>query len=147
MLFRFGIPSYAADFLLDTTRSAIQLARQGCLERYPDLRILLSHGGGFIPYAAERIAMHCDPDGDMARGLERLRRFYYDTALCGPSALPSLLAFVDPARITFGSDWPFAPIEATLPLAAALDGFPMEATRRRQLDRGNAEALFPRLAV
>lgn len=141
-----GIPAYAADFLLDTARSAINLARQGCLERYPDLRIVLSHGGGFIPYAAERIAGHCASDGTIRSGLEVLRRFHYDTALCGPSALPSLLAFADPQRITFGSDWPFAPAEATVPLAAALDAFPMEASTRQQLARGNAERLFPRLA-
>lgn len=142
-----GIPAYAADFLLDTTRSAINLARQGCLERYPDLRIILSHGGGFLPYAAERIAASCDRDGDMAAGLARLRRFHYDTALCGASTLPSLLAFADPNRITFGSDWPFAPAEATVPLAAALDAFPIEAERRQQLARRNAETLFPRLAT
>ncbi|MEB3193580.1 MAG: amidohydrolase family protein [Cyanobacteriota bacterium] len=141
-----GIPPYAADFLLDTTRSAINLVRQGCLERFPDLRILLSHGGGFIPYAAERIAVHCSSDGSILRGMEALRRFHYDTALCGPSALPSLLAFADPQRITFGSDWPFAPIEATLPLVAGLDAFPMDSRVRYQLARGNAEALFPRLA-
>lgn len=141
-----GIPAYAADFLLDTARSAINLARQGCLERYPDLRIVLSHGGGFLPYAAERIAGHCASDGTIQSGMELLRRFHYDTALCGPSALPSLLAFADPQRITFGSDWPFAPADATVPLAAALDAFPMEAAVRQQLARGNAECLFPRLA-
>ena len=141
-----GIPPYAADFLLDTVRSAINLARHGCLERFPDLRFILSHGGGFLPYAAERIASQCSADGSILAGMERLRRFHYDTSLCGPSALPSLLAFADPQRITFGSDWPFAPAEVTIPLAAALDGFPMEPQARHQLARGNAEALFPRLA-
>lgn len=141
-----GIPAYAADFLLDTTRSAINLARQGCLERYPNLRIILSHGGGFIPYAAERIAGHCSSDGTILSGMECLRKFYYDTALCGTSALPSLLAFANPERITFGSDWPFAPADATVPLAAAMDAFAMEAQVRQQLARGNAERLFPRLA-
>lgn len=141
-----GIPAYAADFLLDTARSAINLARQGCLERYPDLRILLSHGGGFLPYAAERISVHCSRDGTILSGMEMLRRFHYDTALCGPSALPSLLAFADPERITFGSDWPYAPADATVPLAAAMDAFPMEASTRQRLARGNAERLFPRLA-
>lgn len=98
-----GIPAYAADFLLDTTRSAINLARQGCLERYPDLRIVLSHGGGFIPYAAERIAASCEPDGDMAAGLARLRR----SITTPPSA----------ERAPCPRCWPL-PIPAGSPLAA-----------------------------
>src|SRR6185503_6278828 len=47
-----GIPPYIADFLLDTTRAAINLARSGTLERCPDVKVILSHAGGFIPYAA-----------------------------------------------------------------------------------------------
>ena len=28
---------------------------------YPDLKIILSHAGGFLPYAAERVARICSP--------------------------------------------------------------------------------------
>jgi len=38
-----------------------------------------------------------------------MRKFYFDTALtASPNALPSLLAFADPHRITYGSDFPYA---------------------------------------
>jgi predicted TIM-barrel fold metal-dependent hydrolase len=60
--------------------------------------------------------------------------------------LPSLLAFADPARITFGSDWPFAPRERSLHFAQLLDAFPLTPQQRQAIDRGNAETLFPRLA-
>ena len=59
-----GIPPFSADFLLDTTRAAINMAKTGFLERFPDLKIILSHGGGFVPYAAERIARICSPSND-----------------------------------------------------------------------------------
>ncbi|SEB09478.1 amidohydrolase family protein [Variovorax sp. YR216] len=140
-----GIPPFAADFLLDTTRAAINMARRGWLDRYPDLKIILSHGGGFIPYAAERIARICSPDGDQASGIERLRRFYFDTALSSSAyALPSLLAFADPGRISFGSDWPYAPKERSLHFARLLDGFEMPDATRAAINRGNMEKLFPR---
>ncbi len=45
-----NIPSFAADFLLDTTRAAFLLVRNGIVRRYPKFRFILSHAGGFVPY-------------------------------------------------------------------------------------------------
>lgn len=142
-----GVPPFAADFLLDTTRAAINMARAGWLDRFPDLKIILSHGGGFVPYAAERIARICAPDGSTADGITRLRRYWFDTALTSsPYALPSLLAFAELGQITFGSDWPYAPKSRSLHFAGLLDRFDLDPTQRRAVDRGNAERLFPRLS-
>jgi predicted TIM-barrel fold metal-dependent hydrolase len=75
------------------------------LERYPDIRLILSHAGGFLPFASQRIARSVSPDGTDEPGLARLRKFHLDTALASsPYALPSLLAFTDVSHITFGSD-------------------------------------------
>jgi predicted TIM-barrel fold metal-dependent hydrolase len=143
-----GIPAFAADFLLDTTRAALSYARSGSLERYPDLKVILSHAGGFVPYAAERMARICSPDGANPGGIARLRQFWYDVALSSsPYALPSLLAFADHGRITFGSDWPYAPKERSWHFARLLDGYPLEPALRHAIHRGNAERLFPRLAT
>ena len=141
------IPPFAADFLLDTTRAAISMARQGWLTRFPNVRIILSHAGGFLPYAAERVARICSPSNDYAEGISLLRRYHFDTALSSsPYALPSLLAFADPERITFGSDWPYAPKDRSNHFARLLDAFPLEAGQREAINRGNASRLFPRLA-
>lgn len=80
-----GLPPFAVDFLLDTTRAAVNMARRGWLDRYPRLRIILSHGGGFLPYAAERVAQLCSPLRDAADGLQRL-------ALCTRGALGAFRA-------------------------------------------------------
>lgn len=143
-----GIPPFAADFLLDTTRAAIHYAQSGALERYPNLKIILSHAGGFLPYAAERVARICSPDGQNPGGIARLRQFYFDTALSSsPYALPALLAFADPTHITYGSDWPYAPKARGLHFARLLDDFPLTSAQREAIDRGNALRLFPRLGV
>lgn len=140
-----GVPAYAADFLLDTTRAAINIAKFGTLDDFPDVRFLLSHGGGFLPYASERIAFQCAPKQDVDAGLERLRRFYFDTALTSSAAaLPSLLAFADPTHITYGSDWPYAKLEKGRHFTENLDGYPLSDDQRARINRTNAELLFPR---
>jgi 6-methylsalicylate decarboxylase len=142
-----GIPPYAADFLLDTTRAAINISKSGWLERFPDVKLILSHAGGFIPYAAERIAHVVSPDGQNEGGLARLKRFYFDTALSSsPYALPALLAFADPTHITFGSDWPYAAKDRSVHFTKLLEDFPMSDAQRDAIYRRNAEKLFPRFA-
>ncbi|BBH46099.1 amidohydrolase [Pseudomonas sp. KU43P] len=141
-----GIPPYAADFLLDTTRAALNLAKRGCLERYPDLKIILSHAGGFVPYAAERMARVCSEDGSTEGGIQRLRKFYFDTALSGsPYALPALLAFAKPENITFGSDWPYANKARSSHFTGLLDAYGFTEEQRLAVNRDNALRLFPRL--
>ncbi|KAB0499169.1 amidohydrolase family protein [Pseudomonas vancouverensis] len=142
-----GIPPFAADFLLDTTRAALNLAKRGCLERYPELKIILSHAGGFVPYAAERMARICSEDGSIERGIHRLRKFYFDTALSSsPYALPALLAFAKPENITFGSDWPYAAKERSSHFTQLLDSFGFSEQQRLAVNRENALRLLPRLA-
>lgn len=142
-----GIPAFVADFLLDTTRAAILYAQSGALEQLPDLKVILSHAGGFVPYAAERIARICSPDGQNEGGIARLRKYYFDTALSSsPYALPSLLAFADPTHITFGSDWPHATQARSMHFARLLDDYPLSAEQRDAIHWRNAQNLFPRLA-
>lgn len=142
-----GVSPGAVDFLADSTRAAVNLIAHGCLRRYPRLRILLAHGGGYVPYAAARIASMISRDADEADVIDQLRRFWFDTALIGgPYALPSLLAFADPEHITFGSDWPyeFRPGQSRR-FTERLDAFPLTEEQRRAIGRENAEQLFPRL--
>jgi 6-methylsalicylate decarboxylase len=144
-----GIPAYIADFLLDTTRAAVNLVLQGTLSKYPDIRFVLSHGGGFLPYAATRIALAFGFEDSAAKDekVAELRRFYFDTALSSShSALPSLIAFADPERITFGSDWPYAITSTAKAFTATLDSFDVSGDVHAAINRGNAERLFPRLA-
>jgi len=147
-----GIVPPLLDFLLHTTRSAVQLVFNGVVDRYPDVRFILSHAGGFLPYAALRVAggvPHFRADlSDPAKTLHALKRFYFDTALSTGSAIPALLDFADGARILFGSDFPYAPPDVAAYFIAALDANPhLDAGQRMAISYRNALALFPRLAT
>ena len=144
-----GIPPFAADFLLDTTRAAYLLVRNGIVRQYPHIRFILSHAGGFVPYASHRMAITIA--GERGRSpldvLEDFRGFYFDTALSSsPAALPTLLAFARPGHVLFGSDWPFAPASAGQYFTAGLNAS-IDAATLAAVNRTNAEALFPRLAT
>jgi predicted TIM-barrel fold metal-dependent hydrolase len=141
-------PSVLADFLLDTTRAAVNLMLTRSLDRYPNIRWILAHAGGFLPYAASRVLalgerfFGVDPDVFQ----DYLGRFFYDTALSAPSALPSLLAAVPVERILFGSDWSAAPAGPVARCTAGLDegltAGGIDAPGRALIDHGNARRLF-----
>lgn len=145
-----GVAPFAADFLLDTARAAYLLVRNGIRSRYPNSRFILSHAGGFVPYASHRmaVAITADTGRSPAGILDDFASFYFDTALSSSAAaLPTLLAFAKPGHITFGSDWPFAPVAAGKLFAAGLETYALEADTRSAIDRTNALALFPRLGT
>jgi 6-methylsalicylate decarboxylase len=146
-----GVPPFATDFLLDTTRAAYLLVRNGICRKYPNIKFILSHAGGFVPYASYRMAVSIMADTGRSPTdiLDDFSGFYFDTALSSSAAaLPSLLAFAKPGHVTFGSDWPFAPVAAGKLFAASLETYPgLDADGREGIERGNALALFPRLGA
>jgi 6-methylsalicylate decarboxylase len=141
-----GISPGTVDFLADSVRSAVNLAKHGCLRRFPNVTVILSHGGGYLPYAALRIALMALPGEPEETALAQLRNFYFDTALTsGPYALPSLLAFAEPTHVIFGSDWPYARTGPALAFTKRLAEYLPDPGQAHAINRGNAEVLFPRL--
>ncbi|MDT5208187.1 MAG: 6-methylsalicylate decarboxylase [Mycobacterium sp.] len=62
-----GVAPFAADFLLDTTRAAYLLVRNGIRRKNPNIKFILSHAGGFVPYASHRMAVGIMPTPAPAR--------------------------------------------------------------------------------
>lgn len=145
-----SMPGFLIEFLFDTTRAVTNLIFTGTLERYQNIRWILSHAGGTVPYIAWRLSLaNFDPEflKRSPRGmLAYLKSFYYDTTLStSPYAMKTLLELVEPSQILFGSDFPFAPE----PLVAREVGdlqklnFLNDKTLKA-IVRDNALTLFPR---
>jgi hypothetical protein len=96
-----GIPAFAADYLHDTTRAALDLVRAGTVRRHPDLKIILSHGGGYVPYAAYRFAAGLAlTEGRTADELPAdFGTFYFETGLSTSPAEPAELRAPGPSRL------------------------------------------------
>jgi predicted TIM-barrel fold metal-dependent hydrolase len=145
-----GIPPFIADFLLDTTRAGYNLVRHDVPRRFPNLKFILSHAGGFLPYASHRLGLSIvEQTGRTAADVfDDLSSFYFDTALSAtPATLPSLLAFAKPGHVLFGSDWPFASEAYVAYFAKGLDSYAgLDDHQRDQIDHASAAELFPRLA-
>lgn len=97
-----------------TAVAAAGLIMSGTAERYPGIRFLLAHGGGFLPYQIGRLdrAYAARPDLAASR-IPRppgyyLRRMYADTIVHRPEALSFLAETLGAERVLLGSDYPFA---------------------------------------
>jgi len=148
---KLDIPGPVLEFVFDTTRAVANLIYSGTLDRYPNVRVIVSHAGGTAPFLAWRIGAGWMLPGVRQRApqgvMAYLRHLYYDTALSAAApALRALQQVADPSHILFGSDFPFAPEPVTRMMIdglASYDG--LDEAGRLKVERENALALFPRL--
>jgi aminocarboxymuconate-semialdehyde decarboxylase len=97
---------------LETTITAAHLVMAGVLERHPDLRILLAHGGGAILALRGRLrhshTFQPDARSRLAESpLDSIRRFYLDTVTHDEELLRAVIEFAGAERVLLGSDYPF----------------------------------------
>ena len=98
-------------FTMDTTLAAAKIVFSGVAERFPDIRWVLGHLGGAIPYLAERLDRGFEAFADCRVHIEKppseyLRNFYYDSVNFDPNALQLALDFAGVDRLVAGSDYP-----------------------------------------
>jgi aminocarboxymuconate-semialdehyde decarboxylase len=122
-----------AVFPLETALATTSLVAGRVLERFPRLRILLSHGGGAFPWIAPRIQYAWNMGTALSKAIsqsptETIKKFWYDTIVYDAAALRYLGECVGTDRLVVGSDYPFA-IRQTHPgafAASALGGIPLD---------------------
>ena len=115
----FGIPALDGYYLwnsvgnpLETAITAAHIAVAGVLERFPQLRILLAHGGGALPVLRGRLrrahAIRPEASERLSQGPDvSLRRFHYDTVTHDEGLLADLVRYAGPEQVLLGSDRPF----------------------------------------
>jgi aminocarboxymuconate-semialdehyde decarboxylase len=97
---------------LDTTIMVGKLMFSGALDELKELRMLLAHGGGFLPYQIGRFehGHKVRPDTAAAtqtRPLEMFKQFWFDALTHDPLAIRHLIDRVGSERVVLGTDSPF----------------------------------------
>jgi len=92
--------------------AASHLIFGGVMERHPELKIVLVHGGGYLPPYAARMDHAYHARADVRDGLPRppseyLRRFYLDTMVFAENQLRYLVDTYGPDHIVLGTDFPY----------------------------------------
>ena len=100
---------------LATTIALQHLIFDGTLDRFPGLKVLAAHGGGYLPSYAARddhaclvSPANCDPEIKLKKQpTEYLKQIHYDSLVFTPEALRHLVAQVGASQIMLGSDFPY----------------------------------------
>jgi aminocarboxymuconate-semialdehyde decarboxylase len=97
---------------LETTIMVANLMFSGALDELARLKVVLAHGGGFVPYQIGRFVhghkMRPETRAHTASSAkDLLKRFYFDTLTHEPQALRYLIELVGAERIVLGTDSPF----------------------------------------
>jgi aminocarboxymuconate-semialdehyde decarboxylase len=134
-------------FLFDTTLAASRLVFSGTVKRYPNIRWLLGHLGGTIPYLAERLDRGwrafeaCREHIDEPPTAYLKRHFWYDTVNFATGPLMLAIDFAGVERILAGSDYPHK--IGSIPLMReSIDALPIGDDDKRKILGGNAKALL-----
>jgi aminocarboxymuconate-semialdehyde decarboxylase len=127
---------------LETTLALHNLIFTGTLARFPDLKLMAVHGGGYLPAYSGRIdhawGARVDAHGPIPLPpTTYLRQVYLDTVVFSYHQLAYMLNVFGPDRIVMGTDYPFDMAEYN-PIGhiAGVDG--MDDTTLRALTGGNA---------
>jgi aminocarboxymuconate-semialdehyde decarboxylase len=98
--------------LLETTSAAARLIHAGTLDRFPSLKLVLVHAGGYLPYQIGRFDHAYDVRDEPKVSLDRrpseyLDRFFMDTITHGDAQLDFLASLIGTERLVLGTDIPF----------------------------------------
>jgi aminocarboxymuconate-semialdehyde decarboxylase len=120
------------------------LIYEGVLEKYPALKIVISHGGGYMPFNAGRIDRNYLEKPSTRTHMSKppadyMRMIYYDTCVYDDLLLQRLVEKVGADRVVMGSDYP---VGDPKPVAFVQDCKALSDDEKSKIMSGNARALL-----
>lgn len=140
--------------MIEDTIAGIRLLLGGVAVRFPDVRFIVPHLGGTLPFIYGRIRRHLaaaerrwaehglTPPDAPAQGLNRL---WWDTAVRHVPALECALSTLGPDRLVFGTDYPYTKTrEEFTSRVEHIRALPLTCAQRSAILGGSAAALLGR---
>src|SRR5688500_7881797 len=97
---------------IEEAKVMASLIYEGVMHKYPKLKVVIAHGGGYFPHYMGRMDRNHANRPDTVKNTggkkpsEFLRAFHYDTCVYDPAVLRVLLDRVGADRLVMGSDYP-----------------------------------------
>jgi predicted TIM-barrel fold metal-dependent hydrolase len=133
-------------FPYDSSLNTLRLIHSGLFDETPDLKLIVAHVGGVIPYLWGRIGTYSAPSAlvpdapRLARPLDHyLRRLYVDTVCYNVEALKCCYEVMGAEHLLYGTDHPFGRYDLAAELVQQLN---CQAHDRDLIHHGNAERLL-----
>ena len=126
----------------ELTQAQLQMVQAGLFQEFPQLKVIVHHAGGMVPFFAGRVDRILPPDQSAD-----FHRFYVDTAILGnTAALELAVDYYGADHVLFGTDAPLGilPAGATAEIRAAIDAMDVAPADREAIYHGNFENLFMR---
>lgn len=132
-------------FMIDTTLAVSRMILSGFLDRYPDLKIIASHGGAALPYLAGRLDQ-CHRNIPACSSVIKelpstyLQRIYYDSVVYERDALDLCIKVAGGSdQVMYGSDYPHN-IGDMAGCLARVNSLDADAVKR--ISHGTAQRIF-----
>ena len=133
-------------FPYDTSLNALRLIQSGIFDAIPNLKLIVAHIGGVIPYLAGRIRTYSTPSA-LVPGSSHLkypirdyvRKLYVDTVCYHVEALECCYRVLGSKQMLYGTDHPFGDYDVPAELIERLS---CSAAERELIYHGNAERLL-----
>ncbi|MFD2415172.1 amidohydrolase family protein [Amycolatopsis pigmentata] len=150
--------TYSEHFITEESIAILTVLRSNTLNDFPTLKLIVSHGGGSVPYQigrwqAERLMPSLGGSADAERFETSLRKLYFDTVLHNPASLRLLLETVGADRCLFGTERPGSGSVADPVTGRQLDDIKpvidempgLSESDKKLVLEGNARKVFTRL--
>src|SRR5262245_26730520 len=140
-----GILGNVLQFPFRTTLMIERIMLKGMFEKYPNLRLCLSHGGGLLAFNIWRLDHSYSLRTDLRKVVPRkpseyLKQLYFDTIVHSVAALHYLIQVVGADRVVIGTDFPMGMGDLS-PVSKVLELDVPQADRNRILGDNAKRAL------
>lgn len=141
------------EFPFDTTRAVMDLIYRGKMKKYANIKWIVSHAGGAIPYLAYRLSTVAQESKAISLSKEEIlnsfKNLYYDLALStSEGVFQTLKAIIGTSQIVFGTDAPLRPQTGTQESVEIFKNTPVFTEEEKQsIAYKTSASLFSRFAI